>query len=716
MSTTVSDARSQTHTARAHRLSLPRIDAKAAVLGAIAVTTAVIVFGLQSYNVGFWSPGHGWTSVHALALWTHATPETGFVAYSQSTRLDDGSVVYDYFDRYPPFLSAMMHPLLLITDHLPTEIMIFRHVMNAIFLGIMFVGYLLVRLWVDNRFLAAGITVLAFSSFALVNYKDMIHYDQPALLLMLLLIYTIARYRLGDWHQRWVWLVALLAVSIGRGYSSFFVLGLWFLLEAVASWFAPPGKYKSAWARLTAPLRLPALWISVAAVMWAALWLGYNIQAEARTRNVPITETSIVDSAMRRLPFLGNAVAEDEHFHSSDKGLRAWRAFAAVQTERLVVYGLPVRAGGIMDWRFTPLEDQLKITWPRLLTGLAMLVGAVVFAVRTRPGLRFPAALLAFGGILWVYFMINLSTKHDYVTMYSVGLPLVVYTALFGRLGHRRVLVGVLVVAAIGAFTASNVLARQYMTNEISFAQHYTYDFDRIRQVIDGSDNALFMDYDYKKPQCIINQHICFAPGYYFGYDNHMTNHLRQADYVLSERPFFLPNRFTPPGGSAQFIPGPLTPHNTVAFLMDANTMELRELPAPPEPIVYYGDDITLQDWRLHGDVRLSACEFVVIESWWLAEQQPDDNLNMQIVMVDGNGSMITESNNPLGQVPTSIWETNGYTADGRPLVVPCDTPPGEYPLIMGVYNPDTLETLPVRSADGNALGNQWYLTTLFVE
>ena len=715
MSTTVSDARSQTHDAPSRRLSLPHLNVKTAALGAVAVAVAVIVFGLQSYNVGFWSPGHGWTSVHALALWTHATPETGFVAYSQSTRLSDGSVVYDYFDRYPPFFSAMMRPLLLITDHLPTEIMIFRHLMNGIFLGMMAVSYLLVRLWVDNRFLAAAITVLAFSSFALVNYKDMIHYDQPALLLLLLLTYTIARYRLGDWRQRRVWWVALLAVSIGRGYASFFVLALWVMLEAVECWLAPRDVYASVGGRLTAPLRLPALWISVAAVMWAALWLGYNIQAEARTRNVPLTETSIVDSAMRRLPFVGNAIAEGEHRHSSDKGLQGWAAFAAVQTERVVVFSLPVRLGGVMNWRFVPLEDPLEINWLRLGTGSAMIAGAVVFAVRTRPGLRYPAVLLAFGGMFWLYFMINLSTKHDYVTMYSVGLPLVVYTALFGRLGNRRLLVGLLVVGALGAFTAANLMARQYMTDEIDFAQQYTYDFDRIRRVIDGSDNTLFMDYDYKKPECIINQHICFAPGYYFD-QNHMTNDLRQAEYVLSERPYYLPQRFTLPGGTAQLIYTPLTPANRVAFLMDVNAMQSRELPAAPEPIVYYGDGLTLQSWTLHGEVRLSACEHVVIESWWLAEQQPDDNLNMQIVMVDASGQMVTESNNPLGRVPTSIWPTGHYTAEARPLVVPCDTPPGEYPLIMGVYNPDTLETLPVQATDGAALGNQWYLTSLFVE
>jgi hypothetical protein len=106
----------------------------------------------------------------------------------------------------------------------------------------------------------------------------------------------------------------------------------------------------------------------------------------------------------------------------------------------------------------------------------------------------------------------------------------------------------------------------------------------------------------------------------------------------------------------------------------------------------------------------------VTVDSWWRAAEAPPQNLNLQVVMVGADGSAIAESNAPLGAVPTSIWEPERLTADIRPLTVPCDTPPGEYPLILGVYDPATLAPLPAYDAAGNPVGNQVYLTTLFVE
>ncbi len=690
--------------ARAHALAIP----------VLFLLVSGIVFALQSDNVGFWSPGHGWTSIHGLALATHATAETGFVGYSQAFRLDDGSIAYHYFDRYPFFTSAAANLLLRVTDDLPTEIMLFRHAMNVIFLLTMVAAYRLVRLFIDNRYLAFAVTVFAFSSFRVMNYKDMIHYDQPALLLMLILTYAIARYRQGMWGKWAVFGVALAAVSVGRGYASFFPLGVWALLEVIDALFGS-GRANPARSRVLNAVRHPSIWITVVAVLWAGAWLSYNVYTEARVREITLVETSVIDSAFRRLPFVGNSVAGEAQFHSSDKGLPAWREFASVQTERVVLWVLPLRLGGDMHWRFVPLEDRFEVNVPRLLTGIALFGVALAFVARTRPPLRIPAGVLAFGGVLWVYVMINLSTKHDYVTMYSLGLSLVVYTALFGWARRYPVVIGALLVLSVGLFAASANMARAAMTEEITFARQYTHDFNRIRPTINGSKNTVYLDYDFHKPYCIIDNDICFGLGYYLD-DNFLTEYPDQGNYVLSPRPFYADERFVAPGATVNIVTRPTTPENDVVYLLDKSAGQTRTLPEAPEPMVHYGERIRLQSWTLDGDVTLSACTTVYVESWWYADETPSANYNMQVVMVNDVGEAVVDANAPLGRAPTSLWEPGTFVGDVRPITVPCDTPPGEYPLIMGGYHPDTLEPLPVTGTDGTPLGNQFYLTTLFVQ
>jgi uncharacterized membrane protein len=64
-----------------------------------------------------------------------------------------------------------------------------------------------------------------------------------------------------------------------------------------------------------------------------------------------------------------------------------------------------------------------------------------------------------------------------------------------------------------------------------------------------------------------------------------------------------------------------------------------------------------------------------------------------------------------LVALPTSTWREGETVPDVSYLQVPADTPPGEYQLLVGLYNPDTLERLPV---EGDSSGeNAVVVTTL---
>ena len=64
-----------------------------------------------------------------------------------------------------------------------------------------------------------------------------------------------------------------------------------------------------------------------------------------------------------------------------------------------------------------------------------------------------------------------------------------------------------------------------------------------------------------------------------------------------------------------------------------------------------------------------------------------------------------------LVALPTSTWREGETVPNVSYLRVPADTPPGEYQLLVGLYNPDTLERLPV---EGDSSGeNAVVVTTL---
>jgi len=499
---------------------------------------------------------------------------------------------------------------------------------------------------------------------------------------------------------------------LGRGYASFFVLGLWFMVEAVEAALRG-GTLR---ARAGRVLRLPALWISVVAVVWAAFWLGYNVTGEMRLRDVPVTETSIYNSASRRLPFFGGEVASDVSY--AEGGLTAWGEFAVGQVQRVVLWSVPGKLAGDMHWSFGPGDGDVEVSAVRLAAFFGMLAVVVVYIARLPNPQRGTAFIAAFAGTIWTFFMINLTARHIYVTMYSLGFTLMLYTALAtwaGRLTRRGWAAYVALALSLVVFAGANWQMRQIRANDPRSQIEYTDDFQRIQQSLPTETGVVYPAYGNFKPWCIFQNNQCYVLGYYLS-EYRLTTAYEVADYVLAPRPYHLEPPFVSADEPLTFMTA-LNPENALAYAMDKGAGVTR---SPAEvgsgPTAQFGGRLTLHSWSLVGDVTLPPCGRVTVEGWWQADPAPAQNLNVQIVMVGPEGGAVTEANAPLGQVPTQLWEPGQFTLDARPLTVPCDTPPGEYPLILGIYDPETLAPLPVTGADGSEMGNQMYLTTLFVE
>ena len=98
-----------------------------------------------------------------------------------------------------------------------------------------------------------------------------------------------------------------------------------------------------------------------------------------------------------------------------------------------------------------------------------------------------------------------------------------------------------------------------------------------------------------------------------------------------------------------------------------------------------FGDAIRL---RAVTDVNatVAACDDINVSSFWTAEDEIPLDYSGSLRLLNADGVKVAQSDAGLGVLGSSQWEVDGLYADERTLTVPCDLPPGDYRLTLGVY------------------------------
>jgi hypothetical protein len=244
-----------------------------------------LVFLLQPLKLGFEQGHHGWVSSHVLAQIRNASPENYFLGFARNA----GSW---YFDRYPVVFSGLSHLLLSpFWESFETYIYMARQWMNIIYI---ITSFLIFRICLQfvHKPKALAITFFTISATFFIKYKDMVHFDQPAVLGCLMVLNGIIdfeKYR----KKRMLLISSLVGPILGRGYAVIFFLASWVIVKGIYELFFLKKKTITG-------LKIPIL-ITLVSVPLPATMLSLNIWGEAKIRNLDWDQTSIVVSARKRL-------------------------------------------------------------------------------------------------------------------------------------------------------------------------------------------------------------------------------------------------------------------------------------------------------------------------------------------------------------------------------------------------------------------------------
>jgi len=242
------------------------------------------------------------------------------------------------------------------------------------------------------------------------------------------------------------------------------------------------------------------------------------------------------------------------------------------------------------------------------------------------------------------------------------------------------------------------------------------YLFDRLPTRPDKR-NMYFVGYvphEYPQAEHLLNRVLTADPAALQGFAATLAG-AQRLWYLYGEEKLIL----QPVGPFLDIVHADFALYRTGTAVGDRRTYYLREyrrLPADLRDLARFGDAISLQGWNLPGGVTVRACQDVPFESWWYAVDAPGVDLGIGLVLADAGGQGVARVDAEPSGARTLDWAAGTYHLDGRTLRVPCDLSPGDYPLLIGLFDMLSAAPLPLYTPDGAPTGSTlYYLTTLTV-
>ncbi len=430
---------------------------------------------------------HAWNTAKVMALAENLEFARG-LQFTQRNRDADGSIRYDMYNRFPIGGPALVKLAIWpFEGDMSAQLAAARALMLAFFCGSALLAYSALFRLVGSRPIALAATLLAFASYYMLAYNDIVTNEVGMDVFALLLVFhAMVMFRgratrrgepagdalalrksavTGLSKRRFGWLLATICVALLLGWHVFALLAAFVMVglagEARAAWQrpAPAASRRRLVPRLgavaLATLRSRITLLAVFSVLFGASVLGCNLAVEHAHMAGPGQERGADNmGAGARAPLptwqsilrrtgLGDGLGgflRPVGWDPQAQGRARQPSFLKWQFHRIGVMVVPVAAAGIgglaladeVDWKYAETPP---------LTGLGIAATAVCFAglfLRGRPPERSGArdggllAVLALSGFCWTIPMHKNTVwiTHDFEACMYIGLALVLFTLL----------------------------------------------------------------------------------------------------------------------------------------------------------------------------------------------------------------------------------------------------------------------------------------------
>ena len=367
--------------------------------------------------------------------------------------------IYNMYSRFPVGGYALIKLAILpFGNDLSARILAARMLMLVLLSAAAILAFHALARITSHRWIALAATLMAFSSYYMLFYGDMVSNESSMDLFAVMLVFhgMVVFVQEGRFRQ----LLARTCVALLLGWRVYAFLLPFILLGLVREAMEARKDGTAAGLRSTAAavLRSRYMALGVAALLFGMAVLGFNFANEyaAFGGERPVTELPSFRSMLGRTGL--------EHLDAPFHPAGWWLRFLQQQFLRVCIASVPFV---LTDWGV----DLLGAVPSGGLSGrettvyvlaLLMVVGAAAAVVRLSapllaPRQRMLLAALALSGFFWALPMRHNAASHDHEALFYVGVPLVFYSLLLLYVHERwgpRPVVG-LAAAALLAFVAS---------------------------------------------------------------------------------------------------------------------------------------------------------------------------------------------------------------------------------------------------------------------
>ena len=414
-----------------------RIQAAIPLLLLLLALSTVYLFGADWGHFRRHLPSHDGDSAKNLALAENLSPAHNFRLFLRLYPGPDGAPAYEMYSRFPIGSYALIKLAIApFGNQIAAKLHAARILMLLMFAAAAALAYQSLRRITARPPIALTATLLAFSSYYILFYNDMVANEIIMDLFAVMLVFHGMTVFIQE--KRFPQLLTKTAIAILLGWHvyalllPFIALGLTAELIRAAKHPQPPTATLTR-LRYIAKKFLTSryLTLGIAAALFGLAVLTFNLANEytAHQGNVPLRQLPSAQSILKR-------IGQDPQYNAAQSDALEWRRFLPGQFRRIgrmtLPYALTAHTNGLHGF-----HPPGQIPLPYLPIGLAALAACLAGLLLT-PRHRLLLTTLALSGIAWAILVRHNTAVHNYESVFYIGIPLTLFTLILCQAQQQR--------------------------------------------------------------------------------------------------------------------------------------------------------------------------------------------------------------------------------------------------------------------------------------